>query len=63
LAASQSIQLLMNLPGLTLSMRKLAMHGVLRTLEELGGSNPELISSAKVEIDSIVETDAINLNG
>jgi hypothetical protein len=63
LAASQSIQLLMNLPGLTLSMRKLAMHGVLRTLEELGGSNPELISSAKVEIDSIQDTETINLNG
>ncbi len=55
LAASQSIQLLMNLPGLTLSMRKLAMHGVLRTLEELGGSNPELISEAKKEIDGIQE--------
>lgn len=55
IAASQSLQLLLNLPGLPLAMRKLAMRGVLRTLEELGGGDPKLIEEAKAEIEKMTE--------
>lgn len=55
IAASQSLQLLLNLPSLPLAMRKLAMRGVLRTLEELGGGDPKLIEEAKAEIEKMTE--------
>lgn len=46
-----------NLPGATLSMRKLALLAALRVLQEIGGQNQELFEAAEAEVMELEEDD------